>query len=65
MKLNQSTESRLQKASVKTGKSVEVLVSSAVDLYLEELEDYFDIQKRKNERAITLDQLKAEIGLGN
>lgn len=58
-------ETRLTKAAKRTGRTPTALTKAAVDLYLEELEDYYDVTKRKNERTISLAQLGKELGLGN
>ena len=63
VKLPATIETRLTKAAHKTGKTPDALTKAALDLYLEELEDYFDVMKRKNERSVTLEQLEKELGL--
>jgi predicted DNA-binding protein len=63
VKLPSRIETRLAKAAQRTGKTPDALTMAAVELYLEELEDYFDVMKRKNERSVTLAQLEKELGL--
>ena len=65
VKLPARMETRLAKAAKRTGKTPTALTKAAVDLYLEEFEDYYDVMKRKNERTITLAQLGKELGLDN
>lgn len=65
VKIPAGIESRLSKAAQRTGQTPDALTKVAVELYLEELEDYFDVMKRKNERSITLEQLGKDLGLAN
>jgi len=65
VKLSSRIEPRLSKAAQRTGKTPDALTKAAIELYLEELEDYFDVMKRKKERSVTLVQMEKELGLAN
>jgi len=63
IKLTPTQKARITRASKATGKTPQAITRAAVNLYLEELEDYMDVMKRKNERTITHEQLGKELGL--
>lgn len=65
VKLSSRIETRLSRAAQRTGKTPDALTKAAIELYLEELEDYFDVMKRKKERSVTLVQMEKELGLAN
>ncbi len=65
VRLPAQIEDRLNKAAQQIGKTPDAITEAALEAYLEELEDYFDVMKRKGEKTVTLAQLEEELGLGS
>lgn len=63
--LPEGTETHLIKLATRTGKTVDAIAQTALDLYLEELEDYLDVAeiKKQGKGTIPLKELGKSLGL--
>lgn len=65
VKITTIRQVKLRAIAAKVGKTPASIANAAIDLYLEELQDYLDVQaiKKKGEKSISLEQLGKELGL--
>jgi len=65
VKLPARLETRLAELAARTGKSADAITQAALDLYLEELEDYLDVAeiKKQGGETISLKELGKSLGL--
>lgn len=69
IRLPDETYARLQALSVRTGRTVTFYIREAVEEHLRDLEDLYAAEqaliehRRSGERALSLDELDAELGL--
>ena len=65
VKLPARIESRLSSAAERTGKTPDALTKAALEIYLQELEDYLEVQeiKKNGMKTISLSALGKRIGL--
>jgi predicted DNA-binding protein len=63
--LPERIETRLVELSARTGKSPDAITQAALDLYLEELEDYLDVAeiKKQGGETVSLKELGKALGL--
>lgn len=63
--LPERTETRLAELSARTGKTPDAITQAALDLYLEELEDYLDVNeiKKQGGETVSLKELGKALGL--
>lgn len=69
VRLDKDIEKRLERLATKTGRTKTFYAREAIEAHLDDLEDFYLAQERlkqfRNEDAIPLADLKAELGLGN
>jgi predicted DNA-binding protein len=65
IKISATIESKVLRAAEATGKTPLFIIRNAVDNYLEELDDTLDIQRRKHEKTITVQELGKKLGLSS
>jgi len=63
--LPERIETRLAELSARTGKTPDAITQAALDLYLEELEDYLDVTeiKKQGGETVSLKELGKALGL--
>ncbi len=63
--LPERIETRLAELSARTGKTPDAITQAALDLYLEELEDYLDVAeiKKQGGATVSLKELGKALGL--
>ena len=67
IRLPESIETRLGHLAPETGLTKTALVREAILDHIDDLEDYFlaEARARKNRKAISLDDVERELGLGD
>jgi len=67
IRLPESIETRLGRLAQETGLTKTALVREAILEHIDDLEDYFlaEARARKNRKAISLDDVESELGLGD
>ena len=67
VRLDKELNDRLERLAEKTGRTKTFYARAAIEAHLDDLEDFFLAEERlkafRNEDAIPLSQLKAELGL--
>jgi len=63
--LPENIETRLAELSARTGKTPDAITQAALDLYLEEFEDYLDVAeiKKQGKKTVSLKELGKALGL--
>lgn len=61
--ISANREKRLKTIATEVGKTPLAIANRALDSYMEELEDYIDVMKRKGQKTITLKELGKRLGL--
>ena len=61
--ISAAREKRIKTIAAEVGETPTAITNKALDLYLEELEDYIDVMKRKDQKTITLKELGKRLGL--
>jgi RHH-type transcriptional regulator, rel operon repressor / antitoxin RelB len=69
VRLSEKIEKRLERLAARTGRTKTFYAREAIEAYLDDLEDFYLAEERlrdfRSEDAISLDELKAELGLDN
>ena len=67
VRLDAELEKRLERLAARTGRTKTFYAREAIEAHLDDLEDFYLAEERlrdfRNEDAIQLEQLKAELGL--
>ncbi|BDY13397.1 type II toxin-antitoxin system RelB family antitoxin [Hydrogenimonas cancrithermarum] len=66
VRLDKEMEEKLEKLAKETKRPISSLVKEALENYLEDMIDYHEVMKRKNDphrESITLEEIEKELGL--
>jgi RHH-type transcriptional regulator, rel operon repressor / antitoxin RelB len=69
VRLDKDIEMRLERLAARTGRTKTFYAREAIEAHLDDLEDFYLAEERlrgfRDEDAISLDDLKADLGLAN